>query len=187
MSSSFQPAKGFSLVELLITLAIVAVLATTAVPSFSTLLQNTQRRQSMDSFWHAIFLARNEAIKRNSVVALCKSSAGNRCDNSPGNWASGWIVFENLDHDYPAELDSGEPILRIYTATPKISVTSSTSRTGRQTFSFRPVAQGGVTGTITFCDTRGASEARAIIISQTGRPRQSTRNASGGPLTCPAI
>lgn len=180
MHRSFQPAKGFSLVELLIALAIVVVLATTAFPSFTTLQQNTQRRQSVDNFWHAIFLARSEAIKRNSVVALCKSSAGNHCDNTPGNWSNGWIVFENLDHDQPAQLDSGEPILRIYNATPKINVTSN-----RQTFSFRPVAQGAVNGTIIFCDTRGSSAARAIIISHTGRPRQSTKNASGHPLTCP--
>jgi type IV fimbrial biogenesis protein FimT len=180
MPSSFKSAKGFSLVELLTALAIVAVLATTAIPSFATLQKNTQRRHSVDNFWHAIFLARSEAIKRNSVVALCKSDSTTTCDNSPGNWSSGWIVFDNLDRDEPAQLDSGEPILRIYNATPKVSVTSN-----RQTFSFRPVAQGAVNGTIVFCDTRGASAARAIIISHTGRPRQSTRDASGRPLNCP--
>jgi type IV fimbrial biogenesis protein FimT len=183
MSSACKKTKGFSLAELLIAIAIVAILATVAIPSFTTLQQNTQRRASVNNFWHAIFLARSEAIKRNSVVALCKSSNTTRCDNTPGNWSSGWIVFENLDRDSPAQLDNGEPILRIYNANPLISVTSSE---GRQTFSFRPVTQSGVTGTITFCDTRGPKEARAIIISQTGRPRQSTKNASGRPLNCPA-
>lgn len=172
-------AQGFTVVELVATLAIVAILAAVAAPSFATLQQNTQRRHSVDSFWHAIFLARNEAIKRNSVVALCKSTTTHTCDHSPGNWSAGWIVFENVDRDEPAQLDSGEPVLRIYNATPKITVTSN-----RQTFSFRPVTQGAVNGTITFCDTRGASEARAIIISHTGRPRVSNKNASGRPLIC---
>lgn len=182
MFSSPRFQSGFTLVELITSLTIVAILAAIAVPSLATIQQNTLRRHSVDSFWHAIFLARNEAIKRNSVVALCKSGTGTRCDNSPGNWSSGWIVFDNLDHDEPAQLDSGEPILRIYNATAKINVSSN-----RQTFSFRPVAQGAVNGTIVFCDIRGSSAARAIIISHTGRPRQSNKDASGRPLNCPTL
>jgi type IV fimbrial biogenesis protein FimT len=183
--ASHNRQHGFSLLELMITLGIVAILATVAIPSFDTMMKNTRRRQSVDNFWHAIFLARNEAIKRNSVVVLCKSRDGTQCDNRPGNWAHGWLVFENVDHDEPAQIDADEPILRMYNAVEQISVISNpTSEAGRQTFTFRPVAQGGVTGTVVFCDARGSSEARAIIISQTGRPRQSTRDASNRPLDC---
>lgn len=172
--------RGLTLIELVICLAIVAVLATVAIPSFGEMHKNTLRRSSLNNVWHAIFLARSEAIKRNSVVVLCKSRDATRCDNSPGNWARGWLVFENLDRDEPAQLDAGEPVLRIYDATEQISVSSN-----RQTFSFRPVAQGAVNGTIVFCDSRGSSAARAIIISHTGRPRHSTRDASNRPLNCP--
>jgi len=75
-------------------------------------------------------------------------------------------------------------VLRIYNAVEDISVTSNH---GRQTFSFSPYAQGSVNGTIVFCDARGSDEARAIIISHTGRPRQSKRDASNQPLSCPDI
>ena len=173
---------GLTLIELLICLTIVAVLTTVAIPSFGEMHKNTLRRTSVNNVWHALFLARSEAIKRNSVVVLCKSRDATRCDNSPGNWSAGWIVFENLDHDEPAQRDAGEPVLRVYNPVGGISVTSN-----RQTFSFRPFAQGAVNGTIVFCDSRGSEAARAIIISHTGRPRVSRRDAGNRPLTCPTV
>ncbi len=182
MRSNRRSQLGVTLIEALITLTIVAVLASTAAPSFMELQRNTIRRSAMNNVWHAIFLARNEAIKRNSVVVLCKSYNGVNCDNSRGDWSAGWLVFENLDHDAPAQVDSDEPILRIYNATGQISVRPNGER---QFFSFRPVAQSAANGTIVFCDSRGSDAARAIIISQTGRPRQSSKDASNRPLTCP--
>lgn len=176
-TSTFQ--CGVTLIELMVSIAILAILASIAAPSFAQLRQNTVRRTAMDDFWHAIFLARSEAIKRNSVTSLCKSADGLHCNNAPGNWADGWLVFENLDHDDPAQRDDGEPTLQRYTPHTGMSITSN-----RQTFSFRPATQGSVNGTVVFCDARGASEARAIIISHTGRPRQSTRDASNRLLNC---
>jgi hypothetical protein len=54
----------------------------------------------------------------------------------------------------------------------------------RGTLSFRPFGQMGVTATFTFCDDRGSPAARAVIISQTGRPRVSNRSAANTPLAC---
>jgi type IV fimbrial biogenesis protein FimT len=179
MSSSTHSQRGVTLTELLICLSIIAILASVAVPGFGEYRQNASRRQTLDNVWHAIFLARSEAIKRNSVVVLCKSPDGAHCDNRPGNWAGGWIVFDNLDHDEPAQVDSDEPVLRVYNASEHVNVTSN-----RQTFAFRPFSQGAVNGTIVLCDGRGSAAARAIIISHTGRPRQSSKDASNRPLSC---
>jgi hypothetical protein len=75
--------------------------------------------------------------------------------------------------------DAGEDLLRVYAAWPTGQVLAN-----RPTLSFRAFGQMGITATFTFCDRRGGSSARAVIISQTGRPRVSGRDASGAPLSC---
>lgn len=171
---------GITLIELIVTLSIMGILLTVAAPSFAEIQQNAVRRSALNDYWHSIFLARNEAIKRNGVVSMCKSSTGISCDNSAATWSTGWIVFENIDRDEPAQRDTNEPILRRYNASDNISI-----RSNRNTFTFRPITQGAVNGTIVFCDQRGSRMARAIIISHTGRPRQSSTDASNRPLICP--
>ena len=170
--------RGYTLMEMMIAVAIMAILAAIAVPSFAAIQQNAARRTALNNFWHAIFLARSEAVKRNSVIAMCRSSDGISCNNTGTDWSGGWIVFDNLDHDEPATRDSNEPILQTYSAWPTGHITSN-----RKTFSFRASTQGAVNGTIVFCDASGRS-AQAIIISHTGRPRQSSRDANNKPLTC---
>jgi len=171
--------RAFTLIELIISIAILAILLGMAVPSFTELRLNTARRRAMDELWHAVFLARSEAIKRNSVIALCRSTDGVRCSDN-NNWAAGWMVFENLDHDEPAERDADEPLLQRYDAWNNGTILSN-----RETFTFRPYTQGSVNGTLVFCDSRGSREARALIINHTGRPRISQKNASNQPLKCP--
>lgn len=170
--------RGVSYVELLACLAIIAIVAAWGAPSFAALTRDAARTREVNQFIQAVYLARSEAIKRNGVVSLCPSSDGETC--APGDeWQSGWLVFVNLDRDSPAARDGDEQLLRIYEPWDSGHILSN-----RTTLSFRPFGQMGVTATVTFCDDRGSSAARAVIISQTGRPRVSSRNASGGALTC---
>lgn len=171
---------GFTLLEAMIAMAIVAVLATLAVPAFADLRLDAARTATVNEFFHALFLARSEAVKRGQVVSLCRSSDGQSCAAGETPWTVGWIVFVNVDRDEPAIRDPGEPVLAAYEARPSVTITSN-----RVTYSFRPVVQGVVNGTILFCDRRGSAHARAIIISHTGRPRVSKRDSSGRALPCP--
>jgi len=174
-------AQGMTLIELLATVSLVAILGTLAAPSFRNMSLNSERTATVNNFFHALFLARSEAIKRGEVVTVCKSENGSTC-LSAGSWTSGWIVFVNKDHDETPVRDDGEPILQVYSGWPRGQITSN-----RPAYSFRPYAQGVVNGTIVFCDSRGSAEARAIIISQTGRPRVSQRDASNRPLQCGSV
>jgi type IV fimbrial biogenesis protein FimT len=170
--------QGYTLIELVLGLAVVATTLAWGVPSFGALLRDTTRTREINQFLQAVYVARSEAIKRNGVVSLCPSR--NRVTCSPSaRWTTGWLIFVNLDRDSPAVRDAGEPLLRVYESWDAGHITSN-----RSTLSFRPFGQMGVTATVTFCDDRGARAARAVIISQTGRPRISRRSASGGSLVC---
>jgi type IV fimbrial biogenesis protein FimT len=178
-SSTAGCVRGYTLVEALACLAVVAVVTAWGVPSFAALTRDSARTREVNQFAQAIYLARSEAIKLNGVVSLCPSRDSSGCAPAT-DWRTGWIVFVNDDGDSPAIRDPGESLLRVYPAWPAGHIVSN-----RTTLSFRPLGQSGVTATVAFCDDRGAPAARAVIISQTGRPRIASRAASGGALPCP--
>jgi type IV fimbrial biogenesis protein FimT len=171
---------GYTLVEWLVCTAVLAVIAGVTVPSMRGLWLDAARTREVNQFVQAVHLARAEAIKRNGLASLCASAGTDRCTAAGTPWQQGWIVFANLDADSPAQRDANEPVLQSYGAWPEGSITGN-----RATLSFRAFGQSGVTSTFTFCDARGSAAARAVIISQTGRPRVATRKSNGDPLDCP--
>jgi type IV fimbrial biogenesis protein FimT len=170
--------RGYTLPEMMCALAILAGLAGWGMPTFRNLSLDAARTREVNQFVQAIYLARSEAVKRNGVVSLCPSPDGTTCVAGTA-WHKGWIVFVNLDRDAPAARDSGEELLHVYPAWDTGQIEAN-----RTTLSFRAFGQSGVTATVTFCDDRGSGAARAVIISQTGRPRVSDRASSGSALVC---
>lgn len=100
--------NGFTLLELLITIAITAIVVALAAPSFTDVLDDNILLTQTNQFATAINVARSEAVKRNNRVFICKR-IGNQCSTSnTTNWEDGWIIFE--DADGSGTLDSGEEI-----------------------------------------------------------------------------
>lgn len=174
-----QWTTGVTLIELITTIALIGILGGLAAPSFTGMLRDNARTVAVNDFMHALFLARSEAIKRGNIVTLCKSTDGQTCSNRAASWNEGWMVFVNDDSEPFPERDENEDILQVYAGWPNGRITSN-----RLSYSFRAYQQGVVNGTLLFCDDRGGEHARAIIISQTGRPRVSQRDASNRPLRC---
>lgn len=170
---------GLSLTELLLAIALLGLVTGFSVSSFRSLQLDAARSRQVNQFVQSIHLARAEAMKRNSVISLCPSRDGSSCAAAGTPWDAGWLVFENVDRDAPAVLDPGEPAVQAY---PRW--VGGQMQGNRATLSFRSFGQSGVTATYVFCDPRGSVAARAVIISQTGRPRIATRTAAGDPLDC---
>src|SRR6266702_5994433 len=84
---------GFTLVELMVTLAVLSILLCIAIPSFRDAGLPSQLRALANNVVAATRIARSEAIKRNATVTLCVSSDGHACGT--GNWQQGWIVISS--------------------------------------------------------------------------------------------
>jgi type IV fimbrial biogenesis protein FimT len=89
-------AAGFTLVELMVTVAIVAILSAIALPSFSTSIRNSRLASTTNEFIAGVNLARSEAVKSNRIGQICASSDGATCGT---DWSAGWIVWADADGD----------------------------------------------------------------------------------------
>jgi type IV fimbrial biogenesis protein FimT len=88
--------SGFTLVELIISIAIVAVIAGLGIPSFVDMIRDNDMVSRANSVMAGVQLARSEAIKRSRPVSICPSTDGATCTGG-GNWAAGWIVFTDTN------------------------------------------------------------------------------------------
>jgi len=169
---------GYSLFELLTTLAVAAILLGIGIPSFGSLAADKYLRTEVNALFHAVYLARTESIARRRVVSICPSLDGQYCD--PGNdWSQGWILFVNKGRQNPLRRDDDEVLLRRH----QVSKTSQIM-SNRKGYSLRSTQLRATNGTIVFCDRAGRAESRALVISYTGRPRVTRRDRAGNAYTC---
>lgn len=167
---------GFTLIELIVTLAIAAILITVAGPNFLAFIKNNRLTAQANNMVGSLQLARSEAVKRNKTVTVCRSDnptvslpALPVC-NTGTNWKNGWIVF--VDNNGDGARDAGETtILQQHEAlSGGNNLYGSASTNVKKFISFKDTGfvVTGSSGTLALCDDRGTAAGKDIVISSTG-------------------
>ncbi len=144
---------GFSLVELMVTLSIAAIVLSFAAPSFSTTIQNNRLTTETNNLISSLTLARSEAIKRRTNITMCSSNDQATCTNTA--WQYGWIV-----------VDAAGNVLRVFDGMKG----STTVASAADNLTYTPVGfLNGGAATLGLCAESG-KPGRGIAITATGRP-----------------
>ena len=93
MNAKMRDSRGFTLLELMVTLTVAAVLAVVAIPSFRDLLRKNRVSSANNALLADLSYARSEAITRGSIVSICPSSDGSSCASDKQNYEGGWIIY----------------------------------------------------------------------------------------------
>ncbi|MDP2026124.1 GspH/FimT family pseudopilin [Sulfuriferula sp.] len=175
-------AHGFTLIELLVTIAIGTILLLVAVPNYITFVLNGRMAAQSNDFLSALQLARSEAIKRGTLVSVCKSADSATCTVA-GTWAQGYIVF--TDGSTVGTLDGTDVLIRAFPALSGNSTLVGGANVPNFV-SYRLTGDtslaAGANGTVSLCPIAPAGVAgRDIQISASGRARVQNPPAAACP------
>ena len=175
---------GFTLIELMISVAIAALTLSMAVPALGGFLSGARQTGAINDFVTSVHRARSTAISKNTRVTLCPSRSGSECEDVA--WHEGWIAFADTDSDHT--VDDSEKIISIASATVGVTIQTSEFASGLH---YRPNGRAtkddetaGIFGAFTVCDDRGVRRAKVMIVDFSGRPRLSETNADGTAPHC---
>lgn len=122
-----KKSAGFTLIELMVVIAIASILMTLAVPPFRQLIQSNTISSNVNNFLADMRYARSEAVRRGGGVIMCRSDAPEAANpvcgsgSGPGSngWVSGWIIFHDVNGDktrIAASTALTDPVLRVQAA-----------------------------------------------------------------------
>lgn len=176
-----MPARGFTLIEMLVALAIAAVLAAIAVPAMSGAFESVRARSAEAALVGSLARAGSGAALGGRRTVLCPSRDGATC--APGvDWSGGWLVFQDLDAD--RERDPGEAELARQGALEgrvRLRTTSGRPRIVFQGYG----SNAGSNATFTLCDGRGPEYGRALVLNNRGQLRTARATPAALARTCP--
>lgn len=174
--ADMNKSHGFTLIEAMVVVGIVAILTALAAPSFKNLIQSNAISGNVNSFLADMRYARSEAIRRGGVVVMCRSNAPEStqaCNGTTGaanGWLTGWIIFVDLNGD--GSHDAGEPVLRVQGPITNMDSIIEPTNKG-YIFSFNATGRlPGTTRTINFGSSNfPTTTQRVVCVSVGGRAR----------------
>ena len=159
--------SGFTLLELLVTVALIAIVMAIAVPSMSTFTQNDRLTTNINQLVGHLAYARSEAVKRSQQVSVCVSNDAATCTG--GSWADGWIVY--IDADADNSFTAGEELLRVQQALGGNNSLTPTGIGNQITYDNRGFVNAASIGSLQLCDNRSGPYGKTVRITTTGRVR----------------
>ncbi len=184
---------GFTLIELIVTISVVAILASIAIPNYTSLIRSNSITAATNELVSSLLLARSEALKRSNTVSVCISNVEqDDCSAATEKeFEKGWLVFldcnndgaldsAGVDCDNDGVNDDADQIIKIHSGvkTVNLQTTSGASSFIKYSFSGRSDAQTFDIRHITNVKTDGTkifgSVIKKVIISRTGRVRAKT-------------
>lgn len=203
---SFKKSNGFTLIELMVSMAVVLILVGLGVPSFVSAMKNSQLSSDYSDLVRSLYLARSEAVKRTTRVSVCARANDTTCG---ANWDEGWIVFVDNEQGTPATtgvINGTDEILRFSPpldtkrsikadGSPWQTVSSSSNSVAQSFVQYRPDGSSSLSGgTLVICDDRGEAHARSVNIMLTGDIRKgrkrggnSLQDVNGVDIVCPTL
>ncbi len=164
--------SGFTLLELVIVVAVVAILTMIAIPSMSTFSQNDRLTTNINTLVGHLAYARSEAVKSSQQVVVCASNDAATCS---GGWDDGWIVY--IDADADNSFTAGEVVIRAQQALEGNNTLTATGIGSQIVYDNRGFVNAASVGSMLLCDHRSGAFGKTIRITSTGRVRLETESA----------
>jgi len=183
---------GFTIIELMVTLAVLGIVLGVGIPAFQDLIRNGRVTSQINQTIGLVSYARSEAAKRTATtITVCGSTDEVTCDTA--NWESGWLVMSDVDGDRTLDAGDGDVLLRVGPALSGGNTLRTLGFGNTGFIQFDSAGSPGSAGTFTLCDDRGATEAKALVLSIVGQSRAAVdedansivNSHAGGDITCP--
>lgn len=178
--------RGFTIIELLVTMAVLAIVAVIGFPALGNIMTNNRLAGEINDLVATMHYARSEAITRGVSVVVCKSADGAAC-TAAGDWSQGWIIFTDTDNNQAVNAGAGDVVIRAiagYSSTDAMTGTgNSADWVSYNRNGFAPLNNANI---LRLCDVDAEFEPRGLLFTTTGRV-EFHRDASVAPLNqaCP--